>query len=207
MIGISEVASKATEVSSKSMEQKTSFDPDKRIEPGNQGEVKNAVAEKASYDPDKRVDVAKVGETAENKENRIKCRNEDLAGKKHPETKVPFEEKTVTDENGNEVTGVFPEFDSTYDAQLPKNLEQASDKEQFKECNKQLKEAVENDPELAKQFDEEQLEQIENGDTPDGYTWHHNEEHGKMQLVDSETHAKTGHTGGKVIWGGGSENR
>lgn len=72
MIGISEVASKATEVSSKSMEQKTSFDPDKRIEPGNQGEVKNAVAEKASYDPDKRVDVAKAGETAENKETEKK---------------------------------------------------------------------------------------------------------------------------------------
>ena len=63
------------------------------------------------------------------------------------------------------------------------------------------------DPELEKQFDEEQLEQIENGDTPDGYTWHHNEETGRMQLVDSEIHAKTGHTGGRSIWGGGSENR
>lgn len=181
------------EVSSQLSEKSDTIDTSKALD----------YSEKPAYDPDKRVDVAKAGENAD----RIKCRNEDLAGKNHPETEVPFKEKTVTDENGNEVTGVFPEFDSTYDAQLPKNLEQASDKEQFKECNKQLKEAVENDPELAKQFDEEQLEQIENGDTPDGYTWHHNEEHGKMQLVDSETHAKTGHTGGKVIWGGGSENR
>jgi hypothetical protein len=137
----------------------------------------------------------------------LTTRNEGLKDQKHPETGVPFKEKTVTDAEGNEVTGVFPEFDSEFDAQLPEELEQASDKEQFDECNKQLKEAVENDPELAKKFTPEQLEQIKNGDTPDGYTWHHNEEKGKMQLVDSETHAKTGHTGGKVIWGGGSENR
>jgi hypothetical protein len=66
-----------------------------------------------------------------------------------------------------------------------------------------------NDPMFyyAKQFTEEQLEQIMNGDTPDGYTWHHNEETGKMQLVKSETHARTGHTGGRAIWGGGSESR
>ena len=43
-------------------------------------------------------------------------------------------------------------------------------KEQFAECNNQLKEAVEKDPELAKKFTPEQLEQIRNGDTPDGYT-------------------------------------
>ncbi len=52
-----------------------------------------------------------------------------------------------------------------------------------------------------------QLEQIENGDTPDGYTWHHDAEAGKMQLVDTETHQKTGHTGGRSIWGGGTESR
>jgi hypothetical protein len=140
-------------------------------------------------------------------DGRIQTRNDGIKDQTHPETGVPFKEKTVTDAEGNEVTGVFPEFESELDVQLPEDLEQASDKEQFDECNRQLKEKVENDPEFAKQFTPEQLEQIKNGDTPDGYTWHHNEEKGKMQLVDSETHAKTGHTGGKVIWGGGSENR
>lgn len=137
----------------------------------------------------------------------IHTRNESLDGDRHPITGVPFERKTVEDSEGNEVTGVFPEFDSDFDAQLPEDLYEASDKEQFAECNKQLKEAVEKDPELAKKFTPEQLEQIKNGETPDGYTWHHNEEKGKMQLVDSETHAKTGHTGGRSIWGGGNENR
>jgi len=32
--------------------------------------------------------------------------------------------------------------------------------------------------------------------TPKGYTWHHHEETGRMQLVESNAHAKTGHTGG-----------
>jgi len=137
----------------------------------------------------------------------IKTRNEDMEGKKHPETGVPFERKEIKNADGEPDEGVFPVFESEFDAQLPDDLLQASDVAQEKECNKQLKEAVEKDPELAKKFTPEQLEQIKNGDTPDGYTWHHNEETGKMQLVDSETHAKTGHTGGKAIWGGGKENR
>jgi len=140
-------------------------------------------------------------------EEEITIRNKDLDGQKHPETGVPYERKIVRDDKGDPVEGVFPKFDSVFDVELPEDLLKASDKEQFNECNKQLKEAVEKDPELAKKFTPEQLEQIRNGETPDGYTWHHNEETGKMQLVDSETHAKSGHTGGKIIWGGGQENR
>ena len=154
---------------------------------------------KESSDADKNVDGENPSE--------IHTRNEQLEGKEHPVTGVPFERKTVKDADGNEVTGVFPVFDSMYDVQLPEDLYKASDKEQFAECNKQLKEAIEKDPELAKKFTPEQLEQIKNGDTPDGYVWHHNEETGKMQLVDLDVHKKTGHTGGKTIWGGGNENR
>ena len=138
---------------------------------------------------------------------KMHTRNEELAGKKHPDTGVPFETRVVEDCNGNLVEVVVPKFESVFDARLPEELYKATDVEQFNECNKQLKEAIKNDPELAKKFTKEQLEQIENGDTPDGYTWHHDAETGKMQLVDSKVHAQTGHTGGKVIWGGGSENR
>ena len=70
-----------------------------------------------------------------------------------------------------------------------------------------MKEAVENVPELKSQFTDEQLEDIANGDTPEGYVWHHNEETGKMQLVKVEDHDRTqggaAHTGGKALWGGG----
>ncbi|WP_353890620.1 HNH endonuclease [Micromonospora sp. WMMA1363] len=32
--------------------------------------------------------------------------------------------------------------------------------------------------------------------TPDGYTWHHHQDAGLMQLIERGVHAKTGHTGG-----------
>ena len=129
---------------------------------------------------------------------------EDLEGKTS-ENGVPYERKTV-EINGIKVEGVFPVFDSKFDAHLPDDLLKASNPKQFSECNRQLKEAIENDPELAKEFTDEQLEDIENGDTPEGYTWHHNEETGKMQLVKTEDHDRTqggaAHTGGKALWGG-----
>lgn len=202
-----EALAKATEILSKADETKTSFNPDMKI---GKNEIPNYLNEaklkEGGYDPDKKVEKKDTGND-EKISYEIHTRNESLEGDRHPITGVPFERKTVEDSDGNEVTGVFPEFDSDFDAQLPEDLYEASDKEQFAECNRQLKEAVEKDPELAKRFTPEQLEQIKNGDTPDGYTWHHNEEKGKMQLVDSDIHAKTGHTGGKTIWGGGNENR
>jgi len=119
---------------------------------------------------------------------------------------VEYVRKTI-EVNGIEVEGVFPQFESAIDAQLPDELIQTTDSEQAKFANQELKEKVQNDPEFAKQFNDEQLEQIENGDTPDGYTWHHNEEPGKMQLISTEDHQNNRHTGGKAIWGGGKENR
>ena len=101
----------------------------------------------------------------------------------------------------------MPQFEYEYDAQLPENKLKETDRIQFKECNAQLKEEIGKNQELRNKFDDEQLEQIEDGDTPDGYTWHHDADVGKMQLVDTETHQKTGHTGGRAIWGGGTDNR
>jgi hypothetical protein len=137
---------------------------------------------------------------------KVKCINEHLEGTTHPETGVPFIKKII-EVKGKLLEVVVPEFESLFDAQLPEELYEARDKAQEKECNRQLKEAIEKDPKLKEKFTDEQLEQIMNGDTPDGYTWHHDAEAGKMQLVDSEIHSKTGHTGGKQFWSGGSENR
>jgi len=146
------------------------------------------------------------GESNDNT-NKFTMKNQGLEGKEHPITNVPFEKKTVEDHNGQMIDVVAPKFDSTFDAQLSENLYEATDKNQFNECNKQLKEKIEKQPEFGSKFSKEQLEQIMDGETPDGYTWHHDAEKGKMQLVDSTIHAKTGHTGGKAIWGGGNENR
>ena len=138
----------------------------------------------------------------------IKTINSAYEGKTHPETGVKYVRKTIN-LNGIEVEGVFPEFDSVFDCYLPEKLLKASDGDQFAECMKQLKEAIEKDPELASKFSEKQLEQIMNGNPPriPGYTWHHNEVTGKMELVKDVDHQKSSHTGGKSIWGGGNENR
>lgn len=146
-------------------------------------------------------------ETEEDSPRTIKTINDSLVGQNHPETGVPYVEKEVVADTGEKVKGVFPQFDSKIDVQLPEDMEQAPDRTQFAECNKQLAERVAKDPELRSQFTEDQLADIEDGYTPEGYTWHHNEEKGKMQLVDSDIHSQTRHTGGRNIWGGGTENR
>ena len=161
--------------------------------------------EKHDIDDNKQIDVSETEKTDKTLE-KIRCINEDLEGKEHPKTGVLFEDRQV-EVDGKKYEVVAPKFESAYDAQLPEDKLKSTDREQFKECNAQLNEAVEKDPELRKKFNEEQLEQIKNGDTPDGYVWHHDVEVGKMQLVDSETHQKTGHTGGRSIWGGGKDNR
>lgn len=166
-------------------------------------DIKENTSEKNSDTPVSKDDTKEKKGIHEN----IITRNESLEGDMHPITGVPFERRVIEVEPGHTVEGVFPKFESQFEAQLPKDMYEASDKKQFDECNAQLKDAVHKDPELRKKFTPEQLEQIENGDTPDGYTWHHDATPGKMQLVDSETHASTGHTGGRSVWGGGTEAR
>lgn len=137
----------------------------------------------------------------------IICRNESLEGDRHPITGIEFEKKEVELPDGTRMEGVFPKFDSLFDAKLDESQYEDSDAKQFKEANSQLKNAIENDPEVRGQFTDEQIEQIEAGDTPEGYVWHHSEEAGTLQLVDSTVHAQTGHTGGRSIWGGGTDSR
>lgn len=145
--------------------------------------------------------------TIETEPRQIKTINSYLEGQNHPDTGVPFEKKTVMTDTGETVEGVFPKFESKFDAQLPEDLYLSKDAKQFQEANRQLKLEYDNNAELRKQFNERQRDEIESGYTPYGYTWHHNEEMGKMQLVEYDTHQRTAHTGGRSIWGGGSENR
>ena len=134
--------------------------------------------------------------------------NQDLEGKKHPKSGVPYERKEFPLPDGSKIERVFPVFESKFKGDLPSELHKSSDPEQFKYMNDQLKAAIEKDPKLAEQFSEKQLEQIRNGEKPEGYTWHHAEDPpGRMELVKTEDHMKSGHVGGKAIWGGGTDNR
>ncbi|MDZ5783372.1 HNH endonuclease [Marinococcus luteus] len=132
--------------------------------------------------------------------------NQGYEGTLHPETGVPYERNKI-EVNGQPMEGVFPQFEAGAEVDLPEGLHQASDAKQFQYANKELAAKLEQNPELGSMFNSEQIEQIKNNDTPDEYTWHHHEETGKLQLVDQTIHAESGHTGGKAIWGGGSEAR
>lgn len=131
--------------------------------------------------------------------------NEGLAGKSVYGVKYARRVFTL---NGERVEGVFPVFKSEFNCKLPENLYTASDNEQMKYCTKKLAERIERDPEFAKRFTPRQLEQIKNG-VPriSGLTWHHSEIPGRMQLVDAGEHSAIHHTGGRSIWGGGSDKR
>ena len=137
----------------------------------------------------------------------IETRNDDLAGQLHPETNVPFEAEVVTLPTGEVVEGVFPQFESTFDYQMDSALYLESDDEQFTNANMALSEQILADPQLADQFTNEQIQQIMTGETPDGYTWHHSQHPGELQLVNEDIHAQTGHTGGRELWGGGAAYR
>lgn len=121
------------------------------------------------------------------------------------ENGVPYERRRI-EINGVVIEGVFPKFESAFDTELaPDNWKT---KVYAKECNEALKEAIKNNPKLRNKFTDEQLQDIEEGRTPRGYVWHHNEVPGKMQLVKREDHDRViggaAHTGGNSLWGADS---
>lgn len=137
--------------------------------------------------------------------------NESLENDRHAITGVPFEKKIIELPSGDVIEGVFASFESEFETSLPEDMFTLKDRVQFKECNRSLFEEIEKNPDLRSRFSEEQIEQIRDGisdgTAPDGYVWHHDAEPGRMQLVDFYTHSYTGHTGGRALWGGGTEAR
>lgn len=147
----------------------------------------------------------KIGDTDGDQIIKKSCRNEKYENSEHP-SGVQFERKVIVVE-GQNYEVVVPNFPHEFEMILPEELHIAPDREQFDACNKALKEEVAKNLDLREKFTDEQIEQIENGDRPDGYVWHHAENPGQMQLVPRDVHDQTGHTGGKSFWGGGKENR
>ncbi|MBU0444437.1 HNH endonuclease [Bacillus amyloliquefaciens] len=129
-----------------------------------------------------------VKQTLKSTTKKITVRNGKLAGKKHPKTGVKFNSKG------------FPVFAAKYNYNLTLGQIKSSNAVQFKNANYALKQAI-NNWEHAKKFNKYQIQDIKNGKTPRGYLWHHHENRGRLQLVDKNIHKKTGHTGGRSIWG------
>ena len=138
-----------------------------------------------------------------NNENTIKlnCINE---YKVESSSEVPYVNYTITI-NNYEIQVVMPEFPEVlFETTVPSEMYCADDYTMFKYCTEELRAAIIKNPELGKQFNEQQLEQIMNGAPRiKGLTWHHGPECGNMQLVPTKMHSDYRHTGGKAIWGGG----
>ncbi|OKL36733.1 HNH endonuclease [Domibacillus mangrovi] len=139
----------------------------------------------------------------------IDTRNDHLNGVEHAETEIPFEQKTIELPNGDLQTGAFPVFESKFSAVLAEEMYLESDYTQFNIANETLYESIQENPSLARELGLSyyDVQGLANGVTPEGYVWHHNEQPGVLQLVDHEAHQNTGHTGGRELWGGGSEYR
>ena len=73
----------------------------------------------------------------------------------------------------------FPDFGDHVltEVQLDPQFWMSTDAVQFRELNRQF-----------------------GGETPPGYTWHHHQDSGRMQLVPFGVHNSTSHNGGRTTW-------
>jgi len=120
-------------------------------------------------------------------------KNGHLAGKTHPDTRVPF------DKDG------YPIFDHVGEVSLPDELigPHVSDRRQMRAATRNLWEEIKDSPEKMALFTPTQLDQIRRGQPRiDGLTWHHHQDGVTMQLVDRDIHDRTGHSGGRQTTGG-----
>lgn len=114
-----------------------------------------------------------------------------MAGKRHPRTNVPYDERG------------YPIFDmhTVYDTRLPlAAFDAAKYRDQMKMASRDLYAAIQCGEVDASKFTETQLRQLKSGASEvDGYSWHHHQERARMQLVDRWIHSKTGHIGGESM--------
>jgi len=110
---------------------------------------------------------------------------------------------------GIEYRNGYPDFTpiQIFESGLPINLFNRNDDYQFTDCNLELRDKLPCLPYLISYFDDTQLSAIGKGQTPIGYTWHHDIQSGRMQLVPTSIHRNCTHYGGRERWGGGTSAR
>lgn len=110
----------------------------------------------------------------------------------------------------------FPRFNSVQDVYLdPATVLSKNSADHFSAANMAMREALLADPNMAARLglSDAAVDHIMNGSnamlkrSPPGYTWHHHENVGKMQLVAFNEHNlfPGGHIGGAAIWAGGGQ--
>ncbi|MGG5508303.1 MULTISPECIES: HNH endonuclease [unclassified Myroides] len=150
---------------------------------------------------------------------------------KYKSLKVPFSRRIV-DLGKFKVEGLFPNFSNhtLVKIDLPAQYHQQSNKTQFAYATNQLKEQYKMDPKVietkliqlntgkkysyvvggvtkeikGKELLARQIDDLKSphGNKIFGFTWHHHEDIGKLELVSEQVHNAVSHTGGNLIWSG-----
>jgi hypothetical protein len=101
-----------------------------------------------------------------------------------------------------------------FECRLNSRLYYRNNDYQFVDCTLELREYLRElrngnlDSRLMSHLSDEQLLAIERGEERiPGYTWHHDVQAGRMQLVATSIHVACPHEGGQSIWGGSATNR
>jgi hypothetical protein len=121
-------------------------------------------------------------------------KNVGLAGGRHPSSDVVYD------------TRGFPIFDQHTAADLKisaGHVAAGNYAGQMRAATRELRKLIQEGRIPANTFTEDQLRAIKSGlaNIPD-YTWHHHQDVGRMQLVPTSIHSKTGHIGGSEMWYG-----
>lgn len=96
--------------------------------------------------------------------------------------------------------GNYPDFTGhvALDIQLPPELWNGSDDQQFRWLNAHTFDAGDGQ---VKVFPwNKDLQDVASKTPPHGYTWHHHQQPGRMQLVPFGVHAAVQHSGGRTVW-------
>lgn len=96
----------------------------------------------------------------------------------------------------------FPIFKSYYTVKLKRKDLKEGRERHFYIANTTLYKDKSPKSRIKAKLRRKQVKQLSQGCTPEGYTWHHHQDTGVLQLVDEKIHAKTWHYGGYSIWGG-----
>lgn len=95
----------------------------------------------------------------------------------------------------------FPKFKVIAEVKLERKYWKKDRDVHFYRASKILYERIQKSTRLAKKFSRRDIAEFKQGEVPNKYTWHHHQDKGVLQLVDSDIHSKVRHDGGFSIWG------
>ncbi|MEW8229303.1 MAG: HNH endonuclease [Candidatus Thiodiazotropha endolucinida] len=121
----------------------------------------------------------------------VNVKNVKLAGQRHPVTGIVFDNKG------------YPVFDdvAAFDTRLSVNpFRNAGYTGQMRMATNDLAAAIQRGEVKPSVFSQNQLRQIQaRSERIDGFTWHHHQDSGRMQLVPRDIHGRTGHIGWEAM--------